>query len=113
MPVMKIATNLAAAGDQAFPLQGQQYEILTFPALVEFAITTDVAVTRASVYSGSDLLQQSGDLDVLAAANPQLYPDHFTLNDIAGTHDRLSVQLNKVSGAANVVRTQVRVTRLR
>lgn len=110
-PVMKRSTALAAAGDQGFPLQGQQYEILQWPALVEFAITTDIAVTRASVYSGGDLLQQAGDLDVLAAANPQLYPDHFTLNDVAAAGDRLSVELTKISGAANVVRTQVRVTR--
>lgn len=112
MPVMKVTTPLAAVGDQGFPLRGQQYEILTFPALAEFAITTDISNTRASVYSGGDLLQQSGDLDVLAPANPQLYPDHFTLNDVADTGDRLSVELTKISGGANSVRTQVRLTRL-
>lgn len=112
MAVMKISTPLAAAGDQGFPLRGQQYEILTFDAFVEFAINTDIAVTRASVYSGTDLLQQSGDVDVLAAATPQVYPDGFILNDYAASGDRLSVELTKVSGAASVVRTQVRVNRV-
>lgn len=112
MANMSVATPLAAAGDQGFPLRGQQYEILTFDALVEFAITTDIVVTRASVYSGTDLLQQSGDVPLLAAATPHLYPDNFTLNDYAAAMDRLSVELTKISGAANVARTTVRVTRV-
>lgn len=112
MPVIKVSTALAAAGDQAFPLNRNQYEILPYDALVEFAITTDIAITRASVYSGGDLLQQSSDLDVLAAANPHLYPDHYTLNDVAGRSERLGVELTKISGAASVTRTSVRITRV-
>lgn len=110
MPVIKVSTALAAAGDTGFPLNRNQYEILPWDALVEFAITTDIAVTRASVYSGSDLLQQSSDLDVLAAANPHIYPDHYTLNDVAAANERLGVELTKISGAASVVRTTVRIT---
>lgn len=110
MPFIKVQTALAAAGDQGFPLRGNQYEILPFDAVVEFAVTTDIAVTRASVFSGSDLLMQSSDLDVLAAANPHLYPDHYALNDVAGAQERLGVELTKISGAASVVRTSVKVT---
>lgn len=110
--LIKISSALAAVGDTAFPLRGNQYEILPFDAVCEFAVTTDIAVTNGTVYSGTDLLQQSSPLDVLAAANPQLYPDHFILKDAAARGDRLSVDLIKISGAANVVRTQVNITPL-
>lgn len=110
--LIKVSTALAAVGDSGFPLRGNQYEILPFDAVVEFAITTDIAETRATVYSGTDLLQQSSPLDVLAAANPQLYPDHFILKDVAAAGERLSVDLVKISGAASVVRTQVNITRV-
>lgn len=110
--LIKIATALAAAGDAGFPLRGNQYEILPFDAVAEFAVTTDVAVVNCSVYSGTDLLQQASPLDVLAAASPQLYPDHFILKDAAARGERLSVDLVKISGAASVVRTQVNITPL-
>lgn len=110
MPMISVTSALAAAGDQAFPLRGNQFEILPFDALVEFAITTDVVVTRASVYSGSDLLMQSSDVDLLAAATPHTYPDHFKLNDVAAQNERLGVELTKISGAANSVRTTVKIT---
>lgn len=110
--LIKVPTALAAAGDGGFPLRGSQYEILPFDAVVEFAVTTDVAVVNGTVYSGTDLLQQAAALDILAAANPQLYPDHFILKDAAGRGERLSVELLKISGAASVVRTQVNITPL-
>lgn len=110
--LIKISTALAAVGDTGFPLRGNQYEILPFDAVSEFAVTTDVAVVNATVYSGTDLLQQSAPLDVLAAASPQVYPDHFILKDAAARGERLSVDLIKISGAASAVRTQVNITPL-
>lgn len=107
---IKRSTALAAAGDTGTPLAGSQFEILKFDALVEFAVTVDVAVCRATVYSGTDLLQESSDIDVLAAATPHAYPDHYLLNDVAAATEKLGVQLVKISGAASVVRTSVRVT---
>lgn len=112
MPLIKVTSALAAAGDTAFPLRGNQYEILPWDAAVKFAITTDVAVVRASVYSGGDLLQQQSDLDVLAAASPHLNPDHYLLEDVAAWNERLGVDLTKISGAASSVRTSVIINRI-
>lgn len=113
MPLIgPINSALAAAGDQAFPLRGQQYETLPYDAFVEFAITTDVAVVRISVYSGGDLLQQDADAPVLAAATPHTVPDHFVLNDVAGWNERLGVTGTKISGAASVMKTSVRISRV-
>lgn len=111
-PLIQVQSALAAAGDQAFPLRGNQFEILPYDAFIELAVTTDIAVTRISAYSGGDLLLQSGEAPVVAAATPHTYPDHFILNDVAAWNERIGVEATKISGAASVVRTSVRITRV-
>lgn len=107
---MKVRTTMTANGE-AFPLIGQQYERLDFDALVEFAILVDTGGTvRATVYSGTDVLQQNSLVDVLAVASPILYPDHYTLTDGAAAGDKLSVQLFEGAAGTPIVRTQVRIT---
>lgn len=110
MPFLAKRTTMTANG-QAFPLQGDQFEILPYNALVEFAILGDTgANVLGTVYSGSDLLQQAATIDILAVASPPIYPDHFKLNDVAGRGERLSVQLLEVGAGTPIVRTQVRIT---
>jgi len=112
-----------------FPLQGNQYEYLPFNARVEFAIVGKVggAVTdsdqidavRATVFSGSDILQQqSGITDktlVTAQSKDAVYPDDFLLDDVAAAGERLSVQLDIPDPAATdtiVIDTVVKITPL-
>lgn len=110
MPTIKKRTTMTASGE-AFPLQGDQFEILPYDAFVEFAILADTGATvRVTVYSGSDLLQQQALADILAVASPILYPDHYNLNDIAAAGERLSVALLEGAAGTPIVRTQVRVT---
>lgn len=110
MPTIRKRTTMAASGE-SFPLQGDQYEILPYDALCEFAIVADTgASVRNTVYSGSDLLQQSALTDILAVASPILYPDHYNLNDIAAKSERLSVALLEVAAGTPIVRTSVRIT---
>lgn len=112
MPNIKVSTTMTANG-RAFPLSGSQYEFLPFDALIEFAVLTDTGgAVNASVYSGSDVLQQASVTDILAVASPILYPDHFTLQDVAAAGERLSVELQETAGATPVVRTMVRITPL-
>lgn len=112
MPMIKARNTMVASG-QAFPLSGSQYEYLPFNALCEFAVLADTgASVRGTVYSGSDLLLQSSLVDILAVASPILYPDHYSLNDIAGAGERLSVELLEVAAGTPVVRTQVRITQV-
>jgi len=99
------------ANGEAFPLQGNQFEILPYDAYVEFAILADTgASVRMTAYSGSDLLQQSSLVPILAVASPILYPDHYNLNDVAARTERLSIQLLEVAAGTPIVRTQVRIT---
>lgn len=110
MPLLKKRTTMTANGS-AFPLQGDQFEILPYDAYVEFAILGDTgASVRGTTYSGSDLLSQSAIIDILAVASPILYPDHYSLNDVAARNERLSVELLETAAGTPIVRTQVKVT---
>ena len=112
MPLIKTSTTLVANAT-ATPLTGNQYEFLPFDALVEFAILGDTgAVVNGTVYSGSDVLMQSSPVDILAVANPIIYPDHYNLSDVAAAGERLNVQLQEAAGATPVVRVAVRITPL-
>jgi len=105
MPTIRVRNISAAGAITVFPLQGNQYEYLPFPARVEFAIvghdgaTADVIESaRATVFSGSDILQQQGPITDKSAVTAQsqnaVYPDDFLLDDVAAAGERLSVQLD-------------------
>lgn len=113
MPTIR-NTNVVAAGVPSFPLVGSQYEYLPFDARVEFAVVETTAViigdVLATVFSGTDVLQQGSGITAKAAGNP-VYPDDFLLDDVAAAGERLSVELNSAAGAATV-ETVVKITPL-
>lgn len=112
MPLIAQRNTMTANGN-AFPLQGNQFEILPYDSYVEFAVLADTGATvLVTVYSGSDLLQQQANAQILAVASPILWPDHFTLNDYAGMGERLSVQLLEAAAGTPIVRTNVKITQL-
>jgi hypothetical protein len=111
MPTIRVTTTNIPANATAFPLQGNQYEYLPFPALVEFAIVANVATIAATVYSGSDVLQQAGAVTVKATS--PVYPDDFLLSDVAMAGERLSVELRETGGVATTdIETVVKITPL-
>ena len=112
MPLIKVRSDIAANA-VATPLQGNQYEFLPFDALVEFAVLADAGDNiTATVYSGSDVLQQNARADELAVASPILYPDHYSLQDVAMQGERLNVILQEAGGIASTFRVAVRITPL-
>lgn len=111
MPTIRTTTTNLAANATAFPLQGNQYEYLPFNALVEFAVVANAAGILATVYSGSDVLQQAGAATVKATS--PLYPDDFLLSDVAAAGERISVELRETAGVATTdIETVVRITPL-
>ena len=111
MPTIRTTTTNIAANATAFPLQGNQYEYLPFNALVEFAVVANAVGILATVYSGSDVLQQAGAATVKATS--PLYPDDFLLSDVAAAGERISVELRETAGVATTdIETVVRITPL-
>jgi len=113
MPTIRVNSTLNA-GEATFPLNGSQYEYLPFNARVEFAIieTTTVPVgdVIATIFSGTDVLQQAGAITV-KSDGATVYPDDFLLDDVAAAGERLSVELTSALGAADV-QTTVKITPL-
>jgi hypothetical protein len=111
MPLIRVTTTNLAANATTFPLQGNQYEFLRFPARVEFAVVANAAGIDVTIYSGTDLLQQGGPATV--KSTPPLYPDDFLLDDIAAEGDRLNVILRETAGVATTdIETAVKITPL-
>jgi len=131
MPTIRVKT-VHTGGDPAqtvFPLQGNQYEYLPFPARVEFAIVgaaagpsvdaAEVDAINATVFSGSDILQQQSGItnktDTTAQTKNAVYPDDFLLDDVAAAGERLSIQLDIPSGTVDnniTIDTVVKITPL-
>ena len=124
MPTIRVRNQIAAATpQQLFPLQGSQYEYIPWPARVEFSTIgvsstpADVDLADATIYSGSDILQQRGPLTnksgVTGATQSAVYPDDFLLDDVAAQGERLSVEVNTGSWAGTgFIDTVVRITPL-
>lgn len=104
MPTIRKSVAVAFGGVPVYPLQGDQYEYLPFPARVQFGIVglnTAGIATTATVYSGSDVLQQNAPITKRAAgATAPIYPDDFLLDDAAEAGERLNVVLAN-SGTVN------------
>jgi len=113
MPTIRVKTPLTDAIQTVFPLQGNQYEYLPFNARVEFAIvgqaveSADIDDVTATVYSGSDILQQRSAItnksDTTAQTKNAVYPDDFLLDDVAAAGERLSVELQIPATTATAI----------
>jgi hypothetical protein len=101
-----------AAGASATPVQGDQFEFVGRPSLVEFGLCAEATGVVATVLSGSDLLQQEGPVNIRAAGVPPTYPDDFVLQDVAGNGDRLSVIFRNTSAGTIIARVTIRITPL-
>ena len=113
MPMIRKKTDTTDGGT-FFPLQGSQYEYLPFNALLEFAIISNTeantAGADATVYSGSDVLMEKSGVDSKTVLNA-IYPDDFTLQDVAAAGERIGVQLDVGAGGGECL-TVVRITPL-
>jgi len=124
MPTIRVKTVLGAAAQTVFPLQGNQYEFLPFNARIEFAIVgedgsagIDIELVTATVFSGSDILQQRSGITnktlTTAQTKNAVYPDDFLLDDVAAAGERLSVELNLPAATiSGTVDTVVKITPL-
>jgi len=135
MPTIRRRTVVSAGEGPAtvFPLQGNQYEYLPFNARVEFAIvgnaalsdgsgvgvSADIDKVTATVFSGSDILQQQSGItnktQTTAQSKDAVYPDDFLLDDVAAAGERLSVQLDIPDPTAlndTIIDTVVKITPL-
>lgn len=120
MPSMDVTREVAGAGASQSLLVNQQYEYLPYDSFVELAVkwigkSSANAPTGvvATIYSGSDLLVQEGELNDDSGSAVIEYPESFLYSDAAFQGERLSINVRTVGGteAGNArVRAVVRIT---
>ena len=109
MPIIQGVTSTGAGAITPNVLAGSVYEYLPFNAQLEFGIVGDAAgEQRVTVLSGSDnVLEES---PVSRAARFPVYPDDFTLIDIARAGERIVVRVRNTGAGANNLFWAVRIT---
>jgi len=89
-------------------LSGSQFEFLPFAAALDFGLVGSATGLQADVYSGSDMLCES--LDVSTQNRFPVFPDDYSLNDVAGAGERLKVRIRNTTAGALTYFVGVRIT---
>lgn len=108
MPVIQGSVSVAANSTHDNVLSGSQYEFLPYDAVLEFGLAASATGMNADVFSGQDVLAESM---LLSSQNRvPLYPDDFTLNDVAAAGERMKVRLRNTTGGALTGFWSIRIT---
>ena len=110
MPLISLSTALAANAVVDNVLAGSQFEFLPYDAQLEFGIVGDGALGAilVDVYSGQDVLLEAGVISILGRV--PVYPEDYTLTDVAAGGERIKVRLRNTTGGGLVVQTALRIT---
>ena len=108
MPVIQNSISVAANATNENVLAGSQFEYLPMNALIEFGLTGSGLGLQVDVYSGSDVLAESMALP--GVNRIPVYPDDFTLNDVAAAGERLKVRVRNTTGGAITAFWSIRIT---
>lgn len=110
MPVIQTRTSVAAGAVNDNLLANSQFEFLPYDASLEFGINGDANGQEVivDVYSGQDVLAESMPLN--AQARAPVYPDDYSLTDVAAAGERLKIRARNTGAGAHIVFVSVRVT---
>lgn len=111
MPLIQSTKSVAAASVEDNILDGSQFEFLPYNAFLEFGLVGDAngADLAIDVYTGQDVLTENMKPSIKAAA--PVYPDDFTLNDVAAAGERVKVRVrNTHATTARTIYFAVKIT---
>lgn len=89
-------------------LSGSQFEFLPMASALEFGIVGSATGLEADVYSGSDMLCEG--LAVSTQNRFPVFPDDYTLTDVAGAGERIKVRIRNTTAGALTYFVGVRIT---
>lgn len=109
MPLFQRSFSVAANDVNDNLVAGSQWEFLQADSAITFGIVGDANASdlRVDVYSGSDTLAE--DMEPSAANRMPIFPDDFTLQDVALAGDRIKVRVRNLAGAARTVFLGLRI----
>lgn len=102
MPLFQKKVSVAANSVNDNILTGSQWEFIQMPAMsVAFGLVASATGMKLDVYSGADTLAE--DLEPSEQNRFPIFPDDYTLADIAMQGDRLKVRArNTTAGPLDV-----------
>lgn len=108
MPFFQKSVSIAANATEDNVLTGSQWEFIQFPAAsVQFGIVASATGLKVDVYSGADALAE--DIEPSLQNRFPVFPDDYTLSDIAVQGDRLKVRARNTTGGALTIFVGLRV----
>lgn len=113
MPVIQNQVSVAAATQVDNVLAGSQFEFLPYNARIDFGLVGDAnaADLVLDVYSGSDTLAEN--MQPSAQNRVPIFPDDFTLRDVAAGGERIKVRVRNLNaGAARTLFYAIQITPL-
>jgi hypothetical protein len=110
VPIIQNSVSVAAGATNDNVLQGSQFEYLPYNALVEFGLNGSATGLLADVYSGQDILAES--MLMTAQNRVPVYPDDYSLTDVAAAGERLKIRIRNPTGGAITAFFSARITQL-
>jgi len=108
MPMIQTSVSVAANSVNDNVIAGSQYEFMPFNAALEFGLVGSATGLLADVYSGSDMLCEG--MSVSLQNRFPIFPDDYTLTDVAGYGERIKVRLRNTTGGALTGFVGIRIT---
>lgn len=107
MPSIKNEVSIPANGSVENVLDNSLFEILPWAARVEFGLKAAATGLLIDCYSGIDTVAEQWRPNV--GAGTPIYPDDFSLSDVAMGGEKLKVRARNTTGAAIVLQFDVRL----
>lgn len=108
MPVIQNSVSVAANDTNENVLTGSQFEFLPYDASLDFGLVGSATGLVADVYSGSDTLAEG--IGLSTQNRFPVFPDDFTLSDVAAAGERIKVRIRNTTGGALTCFYSVRVS---
>jgi len=105
----QVAILTGAVNDNV--IEGSQFEFLPYNSYLEFGLTGDATNgddLRLDVYSGQDVLAEN--MQISTAARIPVYPDDFTLTDVAMGGERIKIRARNVGAGTATLFFSLRIT---
>jgi len=110
MPIIQKGSSNNIAASTSYPnlLSGEFFEFLPYNALIEVGLNASAVGILIDFISGTDVIAK--DYVPLIKATSPIYPDEFTLQDIAAAGERLVLAARNTTGGALTLLYTVRIS---
>jgi len=108
MPIIQKSVSVGGTTTINNQLAGEFFEFLPYNALVEVGLNQSATGLLVDFISGTDIVAK--DYVPLIKATSPIYPDEFTLQDIAAAGERLVLAIRNTTGGALTLLYTVRIS---